>query len=187
MANYNLQSLQPKGAKSNGNILNYGDFSVLSFHAKKIFNTFEGGAIVCHDTKIKQRIGHLKVFGFASEITAMAPGINGKMSKHKAAFCFLQLNGINAVLQKRKAFDAHYRKCLSGVKGIHCLADADEKVANYSYFPILVRPEYPLSRDALYEKLRHYDIYAPRYFYSLISDFPIYRGTPSLRHIQIYQ
>jgi len=109
----------------------------------------------------------------------MAPGINGKMSKHKAAFCFLQLNGINAVLQKRKAFDAHYRKCLSGVKGIHCLADADEKVANYSYFPILVRPEYPLSRDALYEKLRHYDIYAPRYFYSLISDFPIYRGTPS--------
>lgn len=165
--------------------MNGYDFSVLSFHAKKIFNTFEDDAIVSHDTKIIQRIGHLKVFGFASEITAMAPGINGKMSKHKAAFCFLQLNGINAVLQKRKAFDAHYRKCLSGVKGIHCLADADEKVANYSYFPILVRPEYPLSRDVLYEKLWHHDMHLDIFIHWLVI-FQYIVGH-RLRHIQIYQ
>ncbi|WP_333874566.1 DegT/DnrJ/EryC1/StrS family aminotransferase [Methylobacter sp.] len=162
-----------------GSVLNHGDLSVLSFHATKVFNTFEGGAIVCPDAKIKQRIDHLKNFGFVDEVTVVAPGINGKMSEINAAFGLLQLKYIDEALQKRKAIDAHYREGLAGVNGIHCLADAGGDVANYAYFPILVQPEYPLDRDALYQELRNNDIHARRYFYPLISDFPMYRGMPS--------
>jgi dTDP-4-amino-4,6-dideoxygalactose transaminase len=152
---------------------------VLSFHATKVFNTFEGGAIVCPDAKTKQRIDHLKNFGFVDEVTVVAPGINGKMSELNAAFGLLQLKGIDAAIQKRKAIDARYREGLANVKGIHCLADAGEQIANYAYFPILVQPDYPLSRDALYQKLKDHGIYARRYFYPLISDFPMYRGLQS--------
>lgn len=162
-----------------GSILNYGDLSVLSFHATKVFNTFEGGAIVCPDAKTKQRIDHLKNFGFVDEVTVVAPGINGKMSEFNAALGLLQLNGIDEALKKRKAIDARYRKVLASVNGIHCLLDAGEKVANYAYFPILVRPEYPLNREELYQKLRDDGVYVRRYFYPLISDFPMYRSLPS--------
>lgn len=162
-----------------GSLLNHGDLSVLSFHATKVFNTFEGGAIVCPDAKTKRRIDHLKNFGFVDEVTVVAPGINGKMSEFNAALGLLQLKGIDAALGKRKAIDARYREGLAGVKGIYCLQDAGEKVANYAYFPILVRPEYPMTREALYQKLRDNGIYARRYFYPLISDFPMYRGLPS--------
>lgn len=162
-----------------GSLLNHGDLSVLSFHATKVFNTFEGGAIVCPDAKTKRRIDHLKNFGFVDEVTVVAPGINGKMSEFNAALGLLQLKGIDAALQKRKTIDARYREGLAGVKGIYCLQDAGEKVANYAYFPILVRPEYPMTREALYQKLRDNGIYARRYFYPLISDFPMYRGLPS--------
>lgn len=161
-----------------GSVLNHGDLSVLSFHATKVFNTFEGGAIVCHDAKTKQRIDHLKNFGFVDEVTVAAPGINGKMSEINAAFGLLQLKGIDEILQKRKAIDTRYREVLTGVKGIHCLPVADEK-PNYAYFPVLVQPDYPLSRDALYQKLQDSGIHARRYFYPLISDFPMYRGMPS--------
>ena len=165
-----------------GSVLNHGDLSILSFHATKVFNTFEGGAIVCPDAKTKQRIDHLKNFGFVDEVTVVAPGINGKMSELNAAFGLLQLKGIDESLQKRKAIDTQYRKGLADVKGIHCLADAGEKIANYSYFPILVQPDYPLGRDALYQKLKDNGIYARRYFYPLISDFPMYRGLTSATH-----
>jgi len=161
-----------------GNILNHGDLSVLSFHATKVFNTFEGGAIVCHDAKTKQRIDHLKNFGFVDEVTVVAPGINGKMSEIMAAFGLLQLQGIDAALHKRQTIDARYRAALADVKGITCLPVREGR-ANYAYFPILVGPEYPLSRDTLYERLREHGIYARRYFYPLISDFPMYRGMPS--------
>lgn len=163
----------------NASILNYGDLSVLSFHATKVFNTFEGGAIVCPDAKTKQRIDHLKNFGFVDEVTVVAPGINGKMSEINAAFGLLQLKGIDVALQKREAIDAYYREALADVKGIHCLAGSGETVRNYAYFPILVQSGYPLSRDQLFEKLRDNNIYARRYFYPLISDFPMYRGLPS--------
>lgn len=163
----------------NASILNYGDLSVLSFHATKVFNTFEGGAIICPDAKTKQRIDHLKNFGFVDEVTVVAPGINGKMSEINAAFGLLQLKGIDAALEKRQTIDKHYRKALKSIKGIHCLTDSGETRANYAYFPILVKPEYPLSRDQLFEKLRANNIYARRYFYPLISDFPMYRGLPS--------
>lgn len=164
---------------ADGSILNHGDLSVLSFHATKVFNTFEGGAIICRDVKTKQRIDHLKNFGFVDEVTVVAPGINGKMSEFNAAFGLLQLKRINESLVTRKLIDASYRERLSGVKGIHCLQDASEKIANYAYFPILVRPEYPLNREELYQRLRENGIYARRYFYPLISDFPMYRGLPS--------
>lgn len=171
--------------RHDGSVLNHGDLSVLSFHATKVFNTFEGGAIVCHDAKTKVRIDQLKNFGHVGEVTVVAPGINGKMSEINSAFGLLQLKGIDAVLQQRKAVDARYRAALSAVAGIVCLPDSGESVANYAYFPILVQPDYRLSRDALYQKLRDNDIYARRYFYPLISDFPMYRGMPSAAHANL--
>ena len=168
-----------------GSVLNYGDLSVLSFHATKVFNTFEGGAIICPDAKIKQRIDNLKNFGIVSEIRVVAPGINGKMSEINAAFGMLQLNGIESALRKRLAIDTIYREQLDGVPGIRCLQNAGEKVANYSYFPILVGPEYPLKRDGLYDKLAQNGIYARRYFYPLITEFPMYRSLPSAAHANL--
>ncbi len=185
--NYNLKVIYDAAHAfavqgGDGSVLNHGDLSVLSFHATKVFNTFEGGAIVCHDAKTKQRIDHLKNFGFVDEVTVVAAGINGKMSEINAAFGLLQLKGIDEALQKRKAIDAQYRERLAGVKGIRCVQQAGEVVANYSYFPILVQPDYPLSRDGLFQKLRDNGILARRYFYPLISDFPMYRGMPSAAH-----
>jgi dTDP-4-amino-4,6-dideoxygalactose transaminase len=162
-----------------GSVLNHGDLSVLSFHATKVFNTFEGGAIVCQDAKTKLRVDHLKNFGFVDEVTVVAPGINGKMSEINAAFGLLQLKGIDQALGKRKAIDARYRERLAGLVTIQYLQDVEDKVANYAYFPILVQPSHPLSRDALCQKLRENGIYARRYFYPLITDFPMYRGLPS--------
>ena len=162
-----------------GSVLNHGDLSVLSFHATKVFNTFEGGAIICPDAKTKLRIDQLKNFGFVDETTVVAPGINGKMSEINAAFGMLQLQHIDEALAQRKRIDAAYREGLRDVPGIRCLQDAGEKVANYSYFPLLVDADYPLSRDALYKKLKDNNIYSRRYFYPLITDFPMYRGMPS--------
>ena len=164
-----------------GSLLNHGDLSVLSFHATKVFNTFEGGAIVCPDAKTKLRIDQLKNFGFVDEVTVAAPGINGKMSELNAAIGLLQLKHVDQAIEKRKEIDTHYRELLKNVKGIRCLQDAGEKVANYAYFPILVEDDYPLSRDALYQKLKGNGIHPRRYFYPLISDFPMYRGLLSAR------
>ena len=160
-------------------VLSCGDLSVLSFHATKVFNSFEGGAIVCPDAETKQRIDHLKNFGYVDETIVVACGINGKMSEFNAALGLLQLKGYEAGLQRRKAIDGRYRKGLADVKGIHCLQGAGEKAANFGYFPILVGPEYPTDREALYRKLRDDGVYARRYFYPLISDFPLYRDLPS--------
>jgi dTDP-4-amino-4,6-dideoxygalactose transaminase len=165
-----------------GSVLNYGDLSVLSFHATKVFTTFEGGAIVCPDEKTRQRVNYLKNFGFADEVTVVAPGINGKMSEFNAALGLLQLRGIDAALAGRKAIDERYRAGLKGLAGIDCVLPAAEERSNYAYFPILVRPDFPLSRDALFKKFRDHDIFVRRYFYPLISDFPMYRGLPSASH-----
>ena len=165
--------------KDGASVLRFGDLSVLSFHATKVFNTFEGGAIVCPDLKTKLRIDQLKNFGFVDEVTVVAPGINGKMNELSAAFGMLQLKGISAAIEMRQAVDARYRAGLLRVRGIQCLGDAGESRQNHSYFPIRVKPEYPLSRDALYKKLQSHGIHGRRYFYPLISDFPMYRGLPS--------
>lgn len=162
-----------------GSVLNHGDLSVLSFHATKVFNTFEGGAIICPDAKTKQRIDHLKNFGFVDEVTVVAPGINAKMSEINAAFGLLQLKHMPAVMQRRSEIDARYRQKLQECKGIRCVPKAGQAVANHSYFPILVDSDYPLSRDELYKHLKENGINARRYFYPLISDFPMYRGLPS--------
>jgi dTDP-4-amino-4,6-dideoxygalactose transaminase len=156
-----------------------GDLSVLSFHATKVFTTFEGGAIVCPDEKTKQRIDHLKNFGFVNEVTVVAPGINGKMSEWNAALGLLQLEYVEQAIAKRKAIDAEYRRLLEGVRGIRCLPAAQGYVGNYAYFPILVGSDYPMSRDALYHSFKERQIHPRRYFYPLISDFPMYRGLSS--------
>lgn len=162
-----------------GSVLQYGDLSVLSFHATKVFNTFEGGAIVCPDAKTKTRIDHLKNFGFAGETTVVAPGINGKMSEINAALGLLQLKHIDRAIARRKEIDAAYREHLRNVAGIRCPQDTGEVVANYAYFPILVGPEYPITRNELYQRMKDCDIHPRRYFYPLISEFPMYRGLPS--------
>ncbi len=171
------------GVKDNNgsSILQHGDLSILSFHATKVFNTFEGGAIIAPDAKVKQRIDHLKNFGFVDEVTVAAPGINGKMSEINAAFGLLQLGHIDRAIASRKAIDTLYRERLKGVAGISCLTPIKDASTNYSYFPILVHEEYPLDRDELYKKLKESNIHARRYFYPLISDFPMYRGLPSAR------
>jgi dTDP-4-amino-4,6-dideoxygalactose transaminase len=162
-----------------GSVLKHGDLSVLSFHATKVFNTFEGGAIVCPDAKTKARIDQLKNFGHAGEVSVVAPGINGKMSEFNAALGLLQLKHIDQFLKQRRVIDAAYRERLRGVRGIHCLGDAGETRANFAYFPILVESGYPISRDDLNQRLRDIGIFPRRYFYPLISEFPMYRGLPS--------
>jgi dTDP-4-amino-4,6-dideoxygalactose transaminase len=166
------------GVEVNGqSVLNFGDLSVLSFHATKAFNTFEGGAIVCHDEKMKQHIDDLKNFGFRGETTVVAPGINAKMNEVQAAFGLLQLKYIDEAREKRKQIAETYREELSGIIGIHCLNDLSNTKHAYSYFPILIDEEkYGISRDALYEKLKTNNIFSRRYFYPLISNFPTYKG-----------
>lgn len=182
--NYNLKIIYDAAhafgvQDAGGTILRHGDLSILSFHATKVFNTFEGGAIVCPDAKTKSRIDHLKNFGFVDELTVVAPGINGKMSELNAAIGLLQLEHIDQAINERQTIDKTYRELLKNIEGISCLSDAGEISANYSYFPILVGSEYPISRDELYLRLKEHNIYARRYFYPLISDFPMYRGLQS--------
>lgn len=182
--NYNLRVIYDAahafGVEVGGrSVLRYGDLSVLSFHATKVFNTFEGGAIVCPDAKTKQRIDHLKNFGIVDEVSVVATGINGKMSEVNAAFGLLQLRHMPEVMERRAEVDARYHEALGDVQGIRILHDHGTSGHNYSYFPVLVRPDYPISRDALYERLKEHGVFARRYFYPLISDFPMYRGLPS--------
>ncbi|MFF7708603.1 dTDP-4-amino-4,6-dideoxy-D-glucose aminotransferase VioA [Pseudomonas sp. NPDC007930] len=160
-------------------VLRHGDLSILSFHATKVFNTFEGGAIVCPDLKTKKRIDYLKNFGFANEVTVVAPGINGKMSEINAAFGLLQLQHIDAALEQRQRIDEAYRQRLEGIPGLRLGALQAGQDANYSYFPIYIENGFGASRDAVYELMREHDILARRYFYPLISEFPMYRGLES--------
>ena len=169
------------GVKINGNsILNFGDLSILSFHATKVFNSIEGGAIVCPDEKTKKRIDHLKNFGFVDEVTVIEPGINAKMNEVQAAFGLLQLRYVDEYILKRKQISSLYCENLKDIKGISFLNDIPGVTHNYSYFPILVdAPAFGVSRDELYKKLIEHNIYGRRYFYPLISQFPTYRGLPS--------
>lgn len=160
-------------------LLTWGDLSILSFHATKVFNTFEGGAIISPDAKTKQRIDSLKNFGIADELTVTAPGINGKMSEINAAFGLVQLKHINKAMEQRKAVDVRYRTELANVKGITLYQHDTNANSNFSYFPILVEANYRLNRDELYDKLKANGILSRRYFYPLISNMPMYRGLPS--------
>ena len=161
-----------------GSIVRHGDLSVLSFHATKVFTTFEGGAIVCPDKKTKARIDNLKNFGIVDETTVVAPGINGKMAEVNAAFGLLQLKHIDKALARRREIGAKYGELLNDVPGIECVQQREGNGTNFSYYPILVGQAYPLSRDVLFERLREKGIHGRRYFYPLITEFPMYRGMP---------
>jgi len=162
-----------------GSLLQHGDLSVLSFHATKVFNTFEGGAIVSPDLKTKQHIDRLKNFGFVDEVTVAAPGINGKMSEVNAAFGLLQLKHLNEALQRRSELVRLYRDRLADMPGIRIIETDRAAVPNYSYFPVLVEEAFALTRDELFAQLKLAGIFARRYFSPLISEFPMYRGLPS--------
>lgn len=161
-------------------LLRHGDLSCLSFHATKVFNTFEGGAIVSPDAETKRHIDQLKNFGIVDEVTVVAPGINGKMSEINAAFGLLQLQHLDSSLRVRAGIDARYRAGLANTAGIRCVT-WQAATPNHAYFPILVGPDYPLSRDALYHHLKDHGIHARRYFYPLVSSFPMYSHLPSAR------
>lgn len=161
-------------------VLNFGDLSVISFHATKVYNTFEGGAIVCHDEATKRRIDNLKNFGFVNETTVVTPGINAKMNEVQAAMGILQLKYIDQAIDKRKKITAYYREGLIGIDGISYLEDMPNVKHCYSYFPILIDQEkFGKNRDEVYEKLKTHNIFGRRYFYPLISQFPTYRGLES--------
>lgn len=161
-------------------VLEYGDLSVMSFHATKVYNTFEGGAIVCHDEATKNRIDYLKNFGFAGEVTIVAPGINAKMNEVQAAMGLLQLKYADQAINMRKEIAGQYRQELRGMDGITFLEDMPGVKHCYSYFPILIDSEkFGITRDAVYDGLKMHKIFGRRYFYPLISHFPIYRGLNS--------
>jgi dTDP-4-amino-4,6-dideoxygalactose transaminase len=171
------------GVKINGNsVLNYGDLSILSFHATKVFNTIEGGAIISPDEKTKKRIDYLKNFGFADETTVIAPGINAKMNELQSAYGLLQLKYVDSCIDKRKKITTIYREQLNDVDGIKFLSDIEGVDHSFAYFPILVDEKiFRSTRDELYEELKRYNIFGRRYFYPLISQFPTYRGLQSAR------
>ena len=169
------------GVKQNASsILNWGELSMLSFHATKCFNTFEGGALITNDIKLKKRIDFLKNFGFANETTVVAPGTNGKMNEFQAALGLLQLKYADSYIAKRRMISEKYRVQLREKQGIRILHDMAGILHNYSYFPILIDSEmYGKTRDELYEELKKNNIFSRRYFYPLTSQFSSYRHLPS--------
>ena len=171
------------GVEVNGeSLLNAGDMSTLSFHATKVFNTIEGGAMVMHDEKTKQRIDYLKNFGFANEIEVVGPGINSKMDEIRSAYGLLNLKQVDAAIAARRKVVVAYRKALRNVKGISFWDDMQGVRHNYSYFPIFVDAEkYGMTRDELYMKMKDQGVWGRRYFYPLISEFSTYRGLESSR------
>ena len=162
-----------------GSVLSHGDLSVLSFHATKVFTTFEGGAIICPDEKIRQRINYLKNFGFADEVTVVAPGINGKMSEFNAALGLLQLKGVDRALARRRAIDERYRAALKGIPGMRCFHPPEKRGPTTPIFRSLVLPEYTPEPRCPVSEIPRQQHFVRRYFYPLISEFPMYRGFPS--------
>jgi len=171
------------GVEVNGeSLLNAGDMSTLSFHATKVFNTIEGGAMVMHDEKTKQRIDYLKNFGFANEIEVVGPGINSKMDEVRSAYGLLNLKQVDAAIASRQKVAVAYRKALRNVDGISFWDDMPGVRHNYSYFPIFIDAEkYGMTRDELYMKMKDQGVWSRRYFYPLISEFSTYRGLESSR------
>ena len=169
------------GVRINGNsILNFGDLSILSFHATKAFNTIEGGAIICHDNQTKRHIDLLKNFGFEDETIVVEPGINAKMNEIQAAYGMLQLKYIDNNISRRNAVADEYRRRLRGTEGLRIFEDIPGIKHSYSYFPVLFEEaRFGRSREDIYTMLRKNNIFSRRYFYPLISHFPTYHGLPS--------
>lgn len=171
------------GVKVDGeSVLNAGDLSTLSFHATKVFNTIEGGAMVMHDEATKKRIDYLKNFGFAGETTVVGPGINSKMDEMRSAYGLLNLRQVDAAIEARHKVAVRYRDALHDVKGISFFDDMPGVRHNYSYFPVFVdAEEYGMTRDELYSKMKAANVLGRRYFYPLISEFSTYRGLESAK------
>jgi len=171
------------GVEVNGeSILNAGDMSTLSFHATKVYNTIEGGAMIMHDAKTKLRIDYLKNFGFANEVEVVGPGINSKMDEIRAAYGLLNLKQVDSAIEARHQVANAYREALRTVEGISFFDDMPGVRHNYSYFPIFIDAEkYGMTRDKLYFKMKEQGVWGRRYFYPLISDFSTYRGLESAR------
>lgn len=174
---YGLEAYDDKGLAG---ILNAGDMSTLSFHATKVYNTIEGGALITHDEKTKKRIDYLKNFGIADEVTVVGPGINSKMDETRAAYGLLNLKQVDAAIEARRQVAIKYRDALRNVEGISFFDDMPGVKHNYSYFPIFVDARrYGMTRDELYFKMKERNVWGRRYFYPLISDFSTYRGLES--------
>lgn len=171
------------GVEVNGkSILEAGDLSTLSFHATKVYNTIEGGAMVMHDEAMKKRIDHLKNFGITDETHVIAPGINSKMDEVRAAYGLLNLKQIDQAIAYRRTVALQYREALRNVKGISFFEDMPGVKHNYAYFPIFVdEAQYGISRDVLYFKMKEHNVWGRRYFYPLISTFTTYRGLESAK------
>lgn len=174
---YGLEAYDESGLAG---IMNAGDMSTLSFHATKVFNTVEGGALVVHDEKTKKRIDNLKNFGITDDVTVVAPGINGKMDEIRSAYGLLNLKQVDAAIDSRHQVAIKYREALRSVDGITFWDDMPGVRQNYSYFPIFIDAEkFGMTRDELFFKMREQNIWSRRYFYPLISNFSTYRGLPS--------
>ena len=174
---YGLEAYDDKGLAG---IMNAGDMSTLSFHATKVFNTIEGGALVVHDEAMKKRIDNLKNFGIIGEVTVVAPGINGKMDEMRSAYGLLNLKQVDAAIEKRHQVAVKYREALRNISGIRFFDDMPDVRHNYSYFPIFINAsEYGMTRDELYFKMKEQNVFGRRYFYPLISSFSTYCGLPS--------
>lgn len=169
------------GVEVNGkSVLEQGDMATLSFHATKVYNTLEGGALVMHDAETKKRIDYLKNFGFAGETEVVAPGINSKMDEVRAAYGLLNLRQVDDAIEKRHQVAVRYRSALRNVKGVRFFDDMPGVRHNYSYFPVFINAEeYGMTRDELYFKMKEQGVLGRRYFYPLISTFSTYRGLPS--------
>ena len=168
-----------------GSILKHGDLSVLSFHATKVFNTFEGGAVISPDAATKSRIDFLKNFGYEDETSVGSVGINGKMSEFNSALGLLQLNYIDDLIMQRRKISDKYTKLLSQIVGIVPVGSSGQKKSNYAYYPILVTERFPVSRDDLYQRLKDSGVNCRRYFYPLISEFPMYCDLPSSNRAEL--
>ena len=169
------------GVEVNGeSVLTAGDMSTLSFHATKVYNTLEGGALVMHDAETKKRVDYLKNFGFAGETEVVAPGINSKVDEVRAAYGILNLRQVDAAIEARHQVAVKYREALRPVEGLTFMDDMPGVKHNYSYFPIFIDAEkYGMTRDELYERMRYHNVLGRRYFYPLISTFSTYRGLES--------
>lgn len=176
----NEYGLEAYGDNGLAGILNAGDMSTLSFHATKVYNTIEGGALITHDEKTKKRIDYLKNFGIANEVTVVGPGINSKMDEMRSAYGLLNLKQVDAAIEARHQVAIKYREALRDVEGITFFDDMPGVKHNYSYFPIFVDAvKYGMTRDELYFKMKSANVLGRRYFYPLISEFSTYRGLES--------
>ena len=181
---YGLKAYDEKGLAG---IMNAGDMSTLSFHATKVYNTIEGGALIVHDEKMKKRIDNLKNFGITDEVTVVAPGINGKMDEMRSAYGLLNLRQVDKAIENRRAVAKKYREILRNILGVHFWDDMPGVRHNYSYFPIFIDAEkFGMTRDDLYFKMKKNGVLSRRYFYPLISNFPTYRGLSSAKRSNLF-